>query len=178
MTAHPTPSDFEMRTNATYEALMWVLSRPGLIRNLPTSEPTVIAETLLDRECAVYCEDTGLAQVVSRTGAEIVAPADADHLFLTHEPTSTMLAALRQGSDMYSEDGATLIIPATFGQGDKLRLSGPGIDAVLEVSISGISARFWAERARIMRYPMGFEIFLLDGSHVLGLPRSTSVEVL
>ena len=29
-----------------------------------------------------------------------------------------------------------------------------------------------------MRYPMGFEIFLVDGARILGVPRSTVVEVL
>jgi alpha-D-ribose 1-methylphosphonate 5-triphosphate synthase subunit PhnH len=29
-----------------------------------------------------------------------------------------------------------------------------------------------------MRYPMGFEVFLVDGDRVLGLPRTTAVEVI
>lgn len=178
MNAHPIPSDFETRTNAMYEALMWALSRPGLVRRLPTAGPSAIVEALLDRECAVYCDDTELSQIASRTGAAIVAPEVADHLFLTQEPDNAVLTSLRQGSDMYPEDGATLILPAGFGTGFRLRLTGPGVDGALGICISGISSAFWAARTRIMRYPIGFEVFLLDGDQVMGLPRSTSIEVL
>lgn len=177
MTAHPTPSDFEARTNATYEALMWALSRPGLPRGLPSAGQACLVETLLDRECAAYCEDEAIAQIASRSGAALVAPSEADHLFLAQEPTVAMLHSLRQGSDMYPEEGATLIIPASLVRGDGLRLSGPGVDDSIEVAVSGVSAAFWIERARIMRYPMGFEVFLLDSDRVLGIPRSTKVEV-
>ncbi len=176
MGAHPTPSDFEARTNATYDALMWALSRPGLARELPAPGQAGVIETLIDRECAVYCEDAGMAELAARTGAEMVAPEKADHLFLTQPPVQLM--GLRQGSDMYPEEGATLVIPATFGTGDRLRLTGPGVDGEVEFTLSGITHAFWAERQRVMRYPMGFEVFLLDGTSVIGIPRTTVVEVL
>ena len=81
MTAHPVPSDFEARTNATYEALMWALSRPGLIRHMPDAGQAGVIEALLDRECKVHCADPALAPIVARTGAALVAPDNADHLF-------------------------------------------------------------------------------------------------
>ncbi|MEL6573159.1 MAG: phosphonate C-P lyase system protein PhnH [Pseudomonadota bacterium] len=176
MGAHPTPSDFEARTNATYDALMWAFSRPGLPRDLPAPGQAGVIETLIDRECAVFCEDPAMADLAARTGAEMVAPETADHLFLTRPPDQ--LTLLRQGTDMYPEEGATLIIPATFGRGDRLRLTGPGVNGEVDVTLSGIPQSFWAERSRVMRYPMGFEIFLLDGATVIGLPRTTVVEVL
>lgn len=178
MVAHPTPSDFETRTNATYDALMWALSRPGMVRHLPTSGPEAIVETLLDRECAVYCDDPALSQVAVRAGAHLAAPQTADHLFFTGAPDPGLLDTLPQGSDMYPEDGATLVIPAQLGAGAKLRLTGPGVNGVQEVLVAGVSPDFWAARARVMRYPMGFEIFLLDADQVMGLPRSTQIEVL
>ncbi|MEL6683820.1 MAG: phosphonate C-P lyase system protein PhnH [Pseudomonadota bacterium] len=176
MGAHPTPSDFEVRTNATYDALMWALSRPGLARDLPAPGQAGLIETLIDRECAVYCEDADMAEIAARTGAEMVAPEKADHLFLTQPPAQ--LIGLRQGSDMYPEEGATLVIPATFGAGDRLRLTGPGVDGEVEMILTGIPQSFWAERQRVMRYPMGFEVFLLDGATVIGIPRTTVVEVI
>ncbi|MEM9785877.1 MAG: phosphonate C-P lyase system protein PhnH [Pseudomonadota bacterium] len=176
MGAHPTPSEFEARTNATYEALMWALCRPGLARELPAPGQAGVIETLIDRECAVYCEDPAMAELAARTGAEMVAPEKADHLFLTQPPAQLM--GLRQGSDLYPEDGATLVIPATFASGDHLRLTGPGVNGEVETTVSGIPHSFWADRQRVMRYPMGFEVFLLDGTTVIGIPRTTVVEVL
>lgn len=176
MGAHPIPSDFEARTNATYEALMWALSRPGLPRDLPAAGQAGIIETLIDRECAVYCEDSAMADQAARSGAAMVAPDRADHLFLSQPPAQ--LTGLRQGSDMYPEEGATLVIPVSLGSGDTLRLTGPGVNREVILSLSGIPQSFWSERTRVMRYPMGFEVFLLDGAKVIGIPRTTVVEVL
>lgn len=176
MGAHPTPSDFEARTNATYEALMWALSRPGVTRDLPAPGQAGIIETLIDRECEVYCEDPDMAELAARGGAAMVAPEKADHLFLSQP--QAQLVGLRQGSDMYPEEGASLVIPVSLGSGDTLRLSGPGVDGAVTVRLAGIPQSFWAERQRIMRYPMGFEVFLLDGAKVIGIPRTTVVEVL
>ena len=35
MSLHPVPSDFEARCNATFDAVMWALARPGVMRDLP-----------------------------------------------------------------------------------------------------------------------------------------------
>lgn len=176
MAAHPAPSAFEQRTNGTYEALMWALARPGVPRHLPAPGLAGIIESLVDRECAVYCDTEETAQFAHRTGAEIVAPGAADHLFLSQACAADFPHQLRQGSDMYPEDGATLVMPATFGQGGTLRLTGPGVKDHVTLQLSGVPDGFWAERQRVMRYPMGFEIFLLQGDQVVGLPRSTIVE--
>lgn len=178
MTHHPTPSDFEARTNATYEALMWALSRPGKVRRLPQTGQAALIETLIDRECAVYAEDETLRQLARRTGAHLMMPDAADHLFLSAVPTPAFLRDIRQGSDLYPEDGATLVMPTTFGTGSALQLTGPGVDGALDVRVGDIPSAFWAERQLIMRYPMGFEIFLLGEDQVIGLPRSTKIEVL
>jgi alpha-D-ribose 1-methylphosphonate 5-triphosphate synthase subunit PhnH len=157
---------------------MWAMSRPGLLRSLPGTSPALIVETLIDRECAVYCEDADLVQIASRVGAHLVTPEAADHLFLSQAPEPSMLASIAMGSDMYPDDGATLVVPVKIGAGPQLRLTGPGVNGEVTIAVEGIPAAFWAERARTMRYPMGFELFLVEGNQVLGLPRSTKVEVL
>ncbi|MBQ2259766.1 MAG: phosphonate C-P lyase system protein PhnH [Loktanella sp.] len=178
MTAPPTPSDFEAETNATYAALMWALSRPGLIGHLPGTGQAQIITALIDRESAVHCTDPALAAFAARAGAALVDMDAADHVFARDLAQADLLRDLRCGSDLYPEDGATLVINADLSVGTALRLTGPGIDGAVDLSIGGLPDGFWAERARIMRYPMGFEIFLIDGSRVLGLPRSTQIEVL
>ncbi len=178
MSTHPCPSDFERLTNSTYDALMWALARPGLVQNLPASGLAPVVETLLDRECAVYCDDAALADAVARSGAGLVAPEEADHLFLSREPSEGLLSSLRLGSDMYPEDGATVVIATTLNPGIRLTLTGPGVDKTLEISLSAVRRAFWEERKRLMRYPMGFEVFFVDGHRVIGVPRSTTVKVL
>lgn len=176
MTAHPTPSVFEARTNATYEALMWALSRPGLARALPAPGQAGIVEALLDRECRAYCAVPEIGRVAARTGATLSAPEDADHLFFDPLPNVEMLARIALGSDLYPETGATLVCSATLGQGPGVRLTGPGCDGAVEVRLGGVPDGFWQTRARLIRYPMGFELFFVDGGRVLGVPRSTQVE--
>ena len=178
MTAHPTPSAFEARTNATYEALMWALARPGLSRTLPEAGQAGILEALIDRECAVHCTRPEMAAQAARTGAALVSPDAADHVFCDALADTDLLARLRMGSDLYPEEGATLVVNARIGSGARLRLSGPGCDGLVPLQLGGLPDGFWAERARVMRYPMGFELFVLDGAEVMGIPRSTEVEVL
>lgn len=178
MTAHPTPSEFEARTNATYEALIWALSRPGLQRDLPAPGQAGIVEALLDRECQVYCADPELAQNAARTGAALVSYEAADHLFFETLPSVDVLKQIALGSDLYPETGATLVCTATLGQGPRIRLCGPGCNGVVDIQVDGLPDGFWQTRAQLMRYPMGFELFFLDGARVVGVPRSTHVEVL
>lgn len=177
MTAHPTPSAFEARTNATYEALMWALSRPGLPRTMPEPGMTGMIEALLDRECSVSCATPELRTAAARTGAAIVSPEQADHLFFEDLTSADVLSSLRLGSDLYPETGATLVCAATLGQGPRLTLTGPGCNGSIDVQIDGLPDGFWQTRARLSRYPMGFELFVVDGARVLGVPRSCQVEV-
>ncbi len=178
MTVHPTPSEFEARTNATYGALMWALSRPGLPRDLPAPGQAGIVEALLDRECSVYCADPELAQIAARTGAALVPRETADHLFFEALPNVDVLKQIALGSDLYPETGATLVCTATLGQGPHLGLSGPGCNGAVDIQVGGLPDGFWQARANLMRYPMGFELFLMHGARVIGVPRSTHVEVL
>ena len=88
-----------------------------------------------------------------------------------------LLQGLRRGSDLHPEDGATLVCDARLGAGQGLRLSGPGCDGPVAVAVGGLPEGFWTARAGLMRYPTGFELFLVEDDRVLGIPRSTRVEV-
>lgn len=177
MSVHPVPSEFEARTNAAFDAIMWAFARPGLMRDLPEAGMSQIVEALIDRECSVHCQDPDLAEMARRTGAVMVAPEDADHVFVTDVPLS-LLDQVRCGSDLHPDDGATLVAEADLSAGARLRLTGPGIAGDVIVTVGGLPGDFWPRRARAMRYPMGFEILLVDGQRLLGVPRSTTVEVL
>lgn len=176
--AVPVPDAFETRTNATFEALMWALARPGTVQDLPGPGMAGIAEALLDRECRVYCDDPALADRIASFGAAQVALPLADHCFLSLDKGLDRLAQLAVGSVLYPDAGATLIAEARIGTGQRLRLTGPGIETVAEIALDGIAPGFWALRARLCRYPAGVDLFLICGAQVIGLPRSTMIEVL
>lgn len=178
LAAVPVPDAFETRTNATFEALMWALARPGSVQALPTPGMAGVAEALVDRECRVFCDDPALADRIASLGAARVALPLADHCFLALDSGLIRLAEVAVGSALYPDDGATVVAEARFGTGQRLRLTGPGIETFAEIALDGISPIFWALRATLCRYPAGFDLFLICGTQVIGLPRSTTIEVL
>lgn len=180
LAAVPVPDDFEVRTNATFEALMWALSRPGTVQTLPVPGMAGIAEALLDRECRVFCDDAALADRIAPFGALPVPLPLADHAFLSlaSGPALDRVAQVRVGSDLYPDEGATVVASVRIGTGQRLRLTGPGIETVTEIAVDGLAPGFWSLRAARCRYPAGFELFLISGAEVIGLPRSTIIEVL
>ena len=178
MLATPSPSRSETMDNRAFDALLWALSRPGQTRALPEPGEGAIIRALLDRECRVYAADPLLLPELMRTGAEVADIAVADHVFLGAMLSADALRQVAVGSDLYPDDGATVVLRADIGSGPKVRLSGPGVDGELDVQLGGLPDGFWSARAARLRYPMGFDLFFLDGSTVIGLPRSTKVEVL
>ena len=176
----PIPAPDETRANQNFKALLGALSRPGQIHNLAAPGEEEIIQALIDRECRVFCVDPGLGATLRQTGALMVEPQEADHLFLGTLSDLALLHLLSLGSDLNPDDGATVVIQAGLSQSQAqtLRLSGPGIDTALDVAITGLPNGFWSARRDLIRYPMGFDLFLLDGADVMGIPRSTMVEVL
>jgi alpha-D-ribose 1-methylphosphonate 5-triphosphate synthase subunit PhnH len=178
MLTAPTPDAAEASANATFNALLWALSRPGLPRQLPEAGEAALIAALVDQECQVYASDPLLIPFLAQSGAKFVDLVQADHVFLGKLSDLEVLRQLRCGSDLYPDDGATLVIRAQFGTGPKVRLTGPGLNGAVTAQIGGLPAGFWAARAEAIRYPIGFDMLLLDDAQIMGLPRSTKVEAL
>lgn len=178
MPAAPVQTPAEARDNATYAALMWALARPGLPRDLPAPGEGAIIDALLDAECRAHATDPQLLPALARAGAEIAGIEAADHVFLGQLTDVALLARIACGSDLYPDDGATVVLRARIGTGPALRLTGPGIDGALDLRLGDLPAGFWPARAQAIRYPMGWDLFIIDGARVIGLPRSTRIEVL
>lgn len=174
----PLRSEAETLANQCFEALMWAMSRPGHIRALPEAGAGSLVAALIDRECAVFAEDADIAERVRRSGGHLSDVERADHVFLNGLRDAEIIQRLRMGSDLYPEEGATLIAPARFDSGAALRLTGPGVEGHMDVTLGDVPASVWQARRHASRYPMGFEMILIDGARVMGIPRSTQVEVL
>ncbi|QRM32807.1 phosphonate C-P lyase system protein PhnH [Microvirga sp. VF16] len=181
MTISLLPTADDSRTNATFEELMWALSRPGIVRTLPSNGRAAIAESLLDRECSfAVSDDPNLEQALRQTSARAASLHDADYVFATIDSARKVseLSMLRVGTLSYPDEAATLFAPARFGFGARLWLTGPGIKDSVTIAVDGIDPSFWQVRSHAIRYPLGWDVYLIDGDRAIGLPRSTKVEML
>ena len=172
------PDRTEARSNASFEALMWAMSRPGEKRTLPEPGLTSIIETLIDLECTVFADSAELNAQLAATGARIAQePGMADHVFLdAMDRTGAGLGAIDCGTALYPDQGATVVARVAH-DGQRLRLTGPGIEGVREVALD-LAPQFWAQREQLCAYPAGFDLVLVDGRSVIAIPRSTRVEAL
>jgi len=172
----------EARNHATFQALMWALSHPGRTQLIPeTGERAfvAVAEALLDLETSFFTPHAELSQALARTGARSLAPDRARYHFFRALGLDDreVLRAVSVGTYIAPDDSATLVIGAVLGRGQTLRLSGPGIREAAELRVEGLPAWFWELRAEAIRYPLGWDIFLLNENRVVGLPRTTIVQV-
>lgn len=173
----------EARTQQTFTALMWALSYPGRCYTLPAAGLAAFAalgEALIDLETSFYCADSELGWLLAGNGARQRPPDQAMYQFYPQLDPAALVALAQApvGSYSYPDESATLLVGCTLGDGQGLRLRGPGIPELSSLQVGGIAAAFWALREQACRYPLGWDVFLVAGDQVVGLPRTTQIEVL
>lgn len=168
----------EVESNAAFEALLRAIAEPGPAIGMPDAGFTPIIAALIDRECVVYATDPMIVSQLIQTGARISYPEVAEFVFCHADEATDIAPRLTLGSDYYPDDGATIVIETRLGAGCKLKLTGPGIETDKTVQVGGLGDAFWNIRQGRARYPMGFDIILVDGQNVVAIPRSTQVEVI
>lgn len=178
---HPAFTPEEARTRETFLAMMWSLAYPGRVHNLPAEGEvyTLIGETLLDLETSFYTPDEGLIEVLAATGSRLLTPERAAYHFYP-VLSDALLDTVKQasiGTLEFPDESATLIIGCTLGTGQTLQLTGPGIPPAQEMSVQvgGLPVGFWELREKANRYPRGWDVLLVDGRQMVGLPRTTQL---
>jgi alpha-D-ribose 1-methylphosphonate 5-triphosphate synthase subunit PhnH len=171
----------ETLVRETFIALMRALNHPGQMQSLPESGLAAfaaIADALVDQETSYYTPDSVLEPYLARTGARGRAPQSAMYHFYPMLIASDFdaIKAAPIGSQAYPDESATLVIGCTFGCGVHLRLHGPGISGGADLLVDDAPAQFWALRQQIIRYPRGWDVFLVAGDQVVGIPRTTIVQ--
>jgi alpha-D-ribose 1-methylphosphonate 5-triphosphate synthase subunit PhnH len=175
-------SEPERRTQEIFTALMWALSYPG--RPQPLAGTALgrfesIAEALIDLETSYYTPDQELAQRLRFTGARAYPPETAQYQFYPIPTPSDLgcLGVAPVGTYAYPDEGATIVVGCMAGEGETVSLSGPGIPHSWGLQIAGLPSGFWHVREQAIRYPLGWDLFLVTADSVIGVPRSTIVEV-
>lgn len=176
----PAQTPLEARTQSSFRAMMQALAYPGQLFPLPESPQPLflLGEVLADLETRCYTPDTDLMQLLQDTGARLAEPAEADYLFYPSldQASLAQIAQARRGELLYPDRAATLVLSAS-PSGPARRWSGPGIKGERTVRLGGLPEAFWHLRQQALHYPLGWDVFFVLGSQVLGLPRTTTVEV-
>lgn len=205
MTAQTAPLSTPAETLArdAFTTLMWALSYPGRIYALPhppadsAANTTfdsclTIGATLLDLETSYFTPHSALAGALARTGARHASAATAAYHFYPEPyyfhrelaeldlPAANLayLETAAVGTLLYPDQAATLIVACELGHGAQLHLSGPGIQGINSLRVAGLPPAFWNLRRQQLQYPLGWDLFLVDGAQVVGLPRTTEIGVI
>lgn len=175
----PSYTASEARARETFLAMMHALSRPGTITALPAAEGSALAaigEALLDLETSFHTPDAALGERLARTGASARPASQADYLFFPTLDAQALeaLRTVRIGSALRPDESATIIAGCAFAAGARFRWTGPGIPDERQVWLGGVHNGLWPMRATA-RYPLGWDIFFVEGARVMGLPRTTQI---
>jgi alpha-D-ribose 1-methylphosphonate 5-triphosphate synthase subunit PhnH len=166
----------EAEARETFLALMWSLSYPTRPHTLPPGDALLlIGRALLDLETSFYTPDAALMQVLGRTGARAVHPQAAAYHFYPRLDDAALrtIGEASIGVLSFPDEAATLIIATPLTGGSVCWLRGPGILGRAALSAQ-LPPAFWQQRAQT-RFPLGWDVFLVEGSRVVGLPRSAQV---
>jgi alpha-D-ribose 1-methylphosphonate 5-triphosphate synthase subunit PhnH len=179
MVSAPLLTEFEEKTQTAFRSLMLALSYPGRLYALPGGS-AVVAETLVDLETAyfVVSNNIHLQDALRLSGAKKRNADEASYQF--YDNAETNLHHILQapiGTLLEPDKAATLVIATNFANGKVVRLSGPGIQNFTRIQID-VLEDFWNIRAEAVHYPLGWDVFFVDGERVMGLPRTTKLEVM
>jgi alpha-D-ribose 1-methylphosphonate 5-triphosphate synthase subunit PhnH len=114
------------------------------------------------------------------TGARtVVSPSDANFAVVASPDRLAPLSRFGQGTAISPELSTTVVVIVDgFDRGFAATLDGPGFERPRSLAPDGFTASTWQELSHNHRlFPVGVDILLASQSAVVGLPRSTRIDV-
>jgi alpha-D-ribose 1-methylphosphonate 5-triphosphate synthase subunit PhnH len=184
-------------SQGVFRALLDALSRPGKIVSIDAMLPRLEQRENTQVPPAAYAALLALADYSTpvllqhehcalsdalrfHTGAPVTADcAQAVFAYLHDAGSMPPLDAFSMGEPETPESAAMLFIRVdSLVDGEPMTWRGPGIRETQAVHIGGLPASFWHERALLAsEFPCGIDCYFVQGGSVIGLPRTTRVEV-
>ncbi len=179
-------------SQAVFRVALHALSHPGRPLAMPIEAEcpegghrtsAVLLLALLDADCTLWVSPTlarssTVAWLRFHTGCRCVDVASrADFVWVAQGDAVPDLATLAQGTDADPQGSSTLVmdVPA-FRGGERLRLSGPGIQTTQDLEVRGLPAGFVAQwAANHAAFPRGVDVYLATHTEVCGLPRTARI---
>jgi alpha-D-ribose 1-methylphosphonate 5-triphosphate synthase subunit PhnH len=187
-------ADPVLAAQATFRTVLDATARPGTVVTLgePLAAPAplaagagAIALTLCDHDTQIWL-DPPLAVTPAvgewlrfHTAARLAGdPAGAAYAFVADAQSLPRFEAFNLGTLEYPDRSTTIVIAvASFTEGARLVLTGPGIADERTIRVAGMPADILARLAENRRlFPRGVDLLLVCGSNIMALPRTTRVE--
>jgi alpha-D-ribose 1-methylphosphonate 5-triphosphate synthase subunit PhnH len=179
---------------ACFRVLLDALARPGTVcsidvaldddaKRLWPAAAFAAMLTLADFSTPVWLQqhDEALAQAIRfHTDAPLAdAPETAAFAYIADAAGLPAPDAFALGTPEAPQGSATLLIRIDALEGGRpLTLSGPGIQSSVCIAPLGIAETFWRARASLAALaPCGIDCYLVCGRAVIGIPRTTRVEL-
>lgn len=188
-------SDPVFEAQAVFRQIMNALARPGSAGAIGAfatpPEPLspcvgAIAATLFDGDTKIWLDprlsgrDDVVGWLTFHTAAPIVEqPLDAQFALVSSGAVLPSLESFSQGAQDYPDRSTTVILQVDRLDGDaSLTLSGPGIKGRTIITPGGLPQHFceqWAGNRS--RFPRGVDMILAAADGVIGLPRTTHIQL-
>jgi len=179
---------------ACFRVLLDALARPGTVGSIDVAlDDDVLRRwpaaafgamlALVDFSTPVWLQrhDEALAQAIRfHTGAPLAqAPEAAAFAYVEDAAALPAPDAFALGTPEAPQGSATLLIRVDALKGGRpLTLTGPGIQSSERIGPLGIADAFWQARASLAALaPCGIDCYLVCGRSVIGIPRTTRVEL-
>jgi alpha-D-ribose 1-methylphosphonate 5-triphosphate synthase subunit PhnH len=189
----PAFDDPALASQTVFRTVMEALARPGQARPLPSAlsvppplsrTAAAVALTLLDYETPFWLDPAldaaseAATWLKFHTGAPQTAESgQAAFAFISDPAAMPAFETFSPGSLEYPDRSTTLVMQvASFGDGEALAFSGPGIAGTTSFSAQPLPLDF---RARLIAnrelFPRGVDLILVSEAAVAALPRSVRV---
>jgi alpha-D-ribose 1-methylphosphonate 5-triphosphate synthase subunit PhnH len=180
------------QSQQVFRRALTALSEPGTVQNvpeIPAPEGVHIASyqlclTLLDAETPLWIApalrtDALVSALRFHCGCRLVdEPGQAEFALISPDFDGD-LTYFAQGSHEYPDRSTTVIVQVeSLDAASTWALRGPGIDGVRTVGIAGLDRRWPGMLADNCRqFPCGVDLLFTAGTALMGLPRTTRVEI-
>jgi alpha-D-ribose 1-methylphosphonate 5-triphosphate synthase subunit PhnH len=191
-------------SQAIFRVALEALSHPGRCMTVrhdaevpktghPASAALLLA--LLDSDCTLWLSPSlatsdAAAWLRFHTGCQLVSQADqAMFAWVAAGDAMPALPSFSQGSDNAPDQSATCVLDlplldvnatssTTESGAAQWVLKGPGIQDETHLSVDGLALDFLAQwRANHASFPRGVDLFLASAQQLVGLPRTTSIQL-
>ncbi|MCL1480599.1 phosphonate C-P lyase system protein PhnH [Marinobacter sp. M3C] len=180
------------QSQQVFRRALTALSEPGTVQNVsesPAPEGANIASyqlclALLDAETPLWIApalrtDALVSALRFHCGCRLVdEPGQAEFALISTDFDGD-LTQFAQGSHEYPDRSTTVIVQVeSLDSASTWVLRGPGIDGIRKVGIAGLDPRWPGMLAdNCSRFPCGVDLLFTAGTALMGLPRTTRVEI-